>query len=64
MAVRADDMDRRDGQRDSPTERAVQDDLARRKAAARRTAWIVGLIAAALFIASLVQGHLSQIPHY
>ncbi len=38
------------------------DELAQRKARARRTAWIIGAIAAAFFIASLVQGHFSQIP--
>ncbi len=36
---------------------------ARRKAGARRTAWIIAAIAAAFFIASLVQGHLVGIPH-
>jgi hypothetical protein len=35
---------------------------ARRKAASRRTAWIIGALALAFFIASLVQGHFSQIP--
>lgn len=38
------------------------DALARRQTSARRTAWIIGAIAIAFFIASLVQGHLSQIP--
>lgn len=42
---------------------SAQDDLARRKAASRRTAWIVGALALAFFIASLVEGHLSHIPH-
>ncbi|HJR14526.1 MAG TPA: hypothetical protein VJ833_11580 [Rhodanobacteraceae bacterium] len=36
---------------------------AHRQAGARRTAWIIGAVAIALFIASLVQGHLSHIPH-
>jgi hypothetical protein len=36
--------------------------LAHRKIGARRTAWIIGAIAAAFFIASLVQGHLFHIP--
>lgn len=35
---------------------------ARRKAASHRTAWIIGALALAFFIASLVQGHFSQIP--
>ena len=39
------------------------DELARRKAGARRTAWIIGGIAAFFFIASLVQGHFVGIPH-
>jgi hypothetical protein len=34
---------------------------ARRKAASHRTAWIIGALALAFFIASLVQGHFSQI---
>jgi hypothetical protein len=38
--------------------------LARRKAGARRTAWIVAAIAAAFFIASLVQGHFVGIPNW
>jgi hypothetical protein len=37
--------------------------LARRKAASRRTAWIIAALALAFFIASLVQGHLAHIPH-
>ncbi|MGH8215514.1 MAG: hypothetical protein ACREPZ_07470, partial [Rhodanobacteraceae bacterium] len=41
---------------------AAMDALARSKAGARRTAWIIGAIAAAFFIASLVQGHLVHIP--
>jgi hypothetical protein len=41
---------------------AVMDALAHRKTGARRTAWIIGAIAAAFFIASLVQGHLFHIP--
>jgi hypothetical protein len=36
---------------------------ARRKAASRRTAWIIAALALAFFIASLVQGHLAHIPH-
>mgnify|MGYP001073037682 CR=1 FL=1 len=44
-------------------EKTVPDELARRKAGARRTAWIIAAIAAAFFIASLVQGHLVGIPH-
>ena len=38
--------------------------LARRKASARRTAWIIAAIAAAFFIASLVQGHFTGIPNW
>jgi hypothetical protein len=41
---------------------AVMDALAHRKSGARRTAWIIGAIAIAFFIASLVQGHLFHIP--
>jgi len=41
---------------------AAMDALARRQSGARRTAWIIAAIAIAFFIASLVQGHLSQIP--
>ena len=36
----------------------------RRKAGARRTAWIIGGIALAFFIASLIQGHLIGIPNW
>ncbi|HEX5353050.1 MAG TPA: hypothetical protein VFW60_03125 [Rhodanobacteraceae bacterium] len=42
---------------------AVLDADARHKTGARRTAWILGAIAVAFFIASLVQGHLVRIPH-
>jgi len=41
---------------------AALDEIDRRKSGARRTAWIIGGIAAAFFIAALVQGHFSQIP--
>ncbi|HEX5488618.1 MAG TPA: hypothetical protein VFX04_05680 [Rhodanobacteraceae bacterium] len=41
---------------------AAAEALARRKTGARRTAWIIGVIAVAFFIASLVQGHLVHIP--
>ena len=41
---------------------AAMEALARSKAGARRTAWIIGAIAIAFFIASLVQGHLVHIP--
>ncbi|HLI17714.1 MAG TPA: hypothetical protein VKV22_05505 [Rhodanobacteraceae bacterium] len=37
---------------------------ARRKAGARRTAWIIAAIAAAFFIASLVHGHLVGISNW
>jgi hypothetical protein len=42
---------------------AAMDALTHRKTGARRTAWIIGAIAAAFFIASLVQGHFAGIPH-
>lgn len=38
--------------------------LQRRKAAARRTAWIIAAIAIAFFVASLVQGHFTGIPNW
>lgn len=38
--------------------------LARRKAGARRTAWIIAAIAIAFFVASLVQGHFVGIPNW
>ena len=41
---------------------ATLESEARRKAGARRTAWIVAAIAVAFFIASLVQGHFAHIP--
>ena len=40
------------------------DELARRKAGARRTAWIIAAIAIAFFVASLVQGHFVGIPNW
>ncbi|MBS0383200.1 MAG: hypothetical protein JSR56_12300 [Proteobacteria bacterium] len=40
------------------------DELARRKAGARRTAWIIAAIVVAFFIASLVQGHFVGIPNW
>ena len=39
------------------------DAIERRKAGARRTAWILAAIAAGFFIASLFEGHFVQIPH-
>ncbi|WHZ19910.1 MAG: hypothetical protein OJF55_002059 [Rhodanobacteraceae bacterium] len=42
----------------------AQDDLARRKAGARRTAWIITAIVIAFFVASLVQGHFVGIPNW
>ncbi len=42
---------------------AAMDQIARRKSASRRTAWIIAAIAVAFFIASLVQGHFVRIPH-
>lgn len=47
---------------DAAQDRAASSE-AQRKAGARRTAWIIAAIAAAFFIASLVQGHLVGIPH-
>jgi hypothetical protein len=41
---------------------AALDEIERRRTGARRTAWIIGALALAFFIASLVQGHFSQIP--
>ena len=38
--------------------------LERRKAAARRTAWILVAIVIAFFVASLVQGHFFGIPNW
>lgn len=38
--------------------------LERRKAASRRTAWIIAAIAIAFFIASLVHGHYVGIPNW
>ncbi len=38
------------------------DEIERRRNGARRTAWIIGALALAFFIAALVQGHFSQIP--
>jgi hypothetical protein len=43
---------------------AAMEALARRKAASRRTAWIIGAIAVAFFIASLVHGHLVGISNW
>ncbi|HEX7370064.1 MAG TPA: cytochrome oxidase small assembly protein [Rhodanobacteraceae bacterium] len=43
---------------------AAMDALARRKAASRRTAWIIAAIAIAFFIASLVHGHYVGIPNW
>jgi hypothetical protein len=40
---------------------AALDGIERRRAGARRTAWIIGALATAFFIAALVQGHFSQI---
>jgi len=40
---------------------AALNGIERRRAGARRTAWIIGALATAFFIAALVQGHFSQI---
>ena len=45
-------------------EKPAVDELARRKARARRTAWIIAAIAIAFFIASLLQGHFAGIPNW
>lgn len=42
----------------------ARDDLARRRAGARRTAWIIAAIAIAFFVASLLQGHFMGIPNW
>jgi hypothetical protein len=55
-------QDERMDQKLKPQSDATLESEARRKAAVRRTAWIVAAIAAAFFIASLVQGHLAHIP--
>jgi hypothetical protein len=46
------------------SEKAAPDDLARRKAGARRTAWIIAAIAVAFFVASLLHGHFVGIPNW
>jgi len=51
------------GVEQSAQDRAAAAAEAHRKAGARRTAWIIGAIAVAFFLASLVQGHFSHIPH-
>jgi hypothetical protein len=43
---------------------SARDDLARRRAGARRTAWIIAAIAIAFFVASLLQGHFTGIPNW
>ena len=48
---------------DKPAQDQAHEALVRRQTGARRTAWIIAAIAIAFFVASLVQGHLSQIPH-
>ena len=45
-------------------EKPVQNELARRRAGARRTAWIIAAIAIAFFVASLLQGHFTGIPNW
>ena len=58
-------MARQDGEQPKPeTDAAMLQALKRRKAGARRTAWIIAAIAAAFFIASLVQGHFVGIPNW
>jgi hypothetical protein len=45
-------------------EKPAPDALARRKAGARRTAWIIAAIAVAFFVASLLHGHFVGIPNW
>ncbi len=52
-----------DGQPKPPVDAALRA-VERRKAGARRTAWVIAAIAVAFFIASLVQGHLAGIPNW
>ena len=59
MTLRGDD----DGESKPPIDEAMRA-LQRRKAAARRTAWIIAAIAIAFFVASLVQGHFIGIPNW
>ncbi len=55
--------DKRVDEKQKPGVEAADVADARRKAGARRTAWIIAALAAAFIIASLVQGHLVGIPH-
>ena len=48
----------------SLNEKPAPDELAQRKARARRTAWIIAAIAIAFFVASLLQGHFVGIPNW
>ncbi len=59
MTLRSDDG----GEHKSPIDEEMRA-LQRRKAAARRTAWIIAAIAIAFFVASLVQGHFTGIPNW
>lgn len=52
------------GEKSEPATDAAMHALARRKAASRRTAWIIAAIAAAFFIASLVHGHFVGISNW
>ena len=45
-------------------EKPAPDELAQRKARARRTAWIIAAIAIAFFVASLLHGHFVGIPNW
>jgi len=45
-------------------DKPAPDELAQRKARARRTAWIIAAIAVAFFVASLLQGHFVGIPNW
>ena len=56
--------DKQIGEKHDSAEDAARNELERRKAAARRTAWIIAAIAVAFFIASLVQGHFAGIPNW
>lgn len=57
-------QDEQIGEKRKPSMDDAMQALERRKAGARRTAWIIAAIAAAFFIASLVQGHFAGIPNW
>jgi predicted secreted protein len=57
-------MSQQDDGQPKPSVDAALRAAERRRAGARRTAWIIAAIAIAFFIASLVQGHLAGIPNW